>query len=71
MKILSKYGKNISIKIKEKYITCKNFSLLVKIFAVWESETENYLSMHLLKVPKDSVVRSQSERSFHKELRYN
>ena len=57
-KLYLKHGKNISITIteKKKYIICKNFYLLVYIFAVWESDAENHLSMLLLKLYRDFVV---------------
>ena len=46
---------------------CKTFYLLVLMFPVWDSDAENHLSMLLLKLSGDFVVRSASGKSFHRE----
>ena len=51
----------------ESYITYEIFYILVYIFAIWESDAESHVLMPLLKMPRDSVVRSSSGRSFHRE----
>ena len=64
-----KQGKSISMNIAEKFKNTLHvfFYLLVYIFAVWESDAKKHLIMLLLKMPGDSVVRSSSGISFHKE----
>ena len=54
---------------KKKYIICKIFCLLtIYIFAVCESNAKKHLSIFLLKLYRDFVVRSSSGRSFHREV---
>ena len=50
---------------EKKYAMCKIFYLQLYIFAVWESDKENHLSMLFLKLRRDFVVRSSSEISFY------
>jgi len=47
-----KLGNNISIQkyYKKKHITCKIVYILVYIFAMWESDAENYLLMLVLTI---------------------
>ena len=50
-----------------RFILSKIFYLLVYIFAVWESDTESHLSILLLKLRRDFVVRISSGRSFQRK----
>ena len=56
-----------ALQQQKQYISCKIFYLPVYIFAAWESDTQNHLSMLLLKMSRDFVVQSSAERSLHRE----